>query len=69
MNEEQLGYMWRDLSATPRDRILQVILEAVLQAKPDQALCQVAREILLEDRRKRRGDDMLNPERNKEGHM
>ena len=34
MNEEQLGSMWRDFSDTPPARILQVILDAVLQAKP-----------------------------------
>ena len=50
-------------------RILQVILEALLQAKPYQALCQVPLEILVEDRMKRRGGNLLNLGRNKEERM
>ena len=56
MNEEQLGSMWRDLSGMPPTRILQVILEAFLQAKPDQAIGKVYWEILVDNRRKRRGE-------------
>ena len=59
MNEEPLGSMWRDLSETPPARILQVILEAVLKSKPNQDLCQMDWYILVEDRRRRRGDNML----------
>ena len=40
MNEEQLGLMSRDLSEIPPDRVLQAMLEAVLQAKPKQAIGQ-----------------------------
>ena len=54
---------------TPPVRIFKVILEAVLKSQPYQALVQVAQKILVEDRMKRRGDDTLNPERNKEGRM
>ena len=49
MNKEQLGSMWRNLSATPLARILWVISEAVLQAKPDQAIGQADQEILVEN--------------------
>ena len=64
MNDEQLETIWRDLSERPPDSILQVVLEAVLQAKPDQATGRVDWEILLDNRSKRRGDNMLNPGRN-----
>ena len=57
MNKEQLGSMWREFSATPPARILKLILEAVLQAKPDQDLCQVDQEILIEDKSK--GDKII----------
>ena len=52
---------------TTTARIFQVILEAVLQAQPNQDLGQVAWKIVVEDRRKKRGDNLLNPGRNKEG--
>ena len=69
MNEEKLGYMERDLSATPPASILQVILEAVIQAKTDQDIGQGDWEILLDNRRKRRGKDTLKPIRRKKGRM
>ena len=40
IKEEQLGSMWRDFSVTSPARMLQVILKAVLQAKPDQDIIQ-----------------------------
>ena len=64
MNEEQLGLIWIDLSLTTPVRIFQVVLESVLQAKPNQALRQVDQGILVENR-KRRGDNLLDPGRNK----
>ena len=69
MNEEQLGSMWRDLSATPSARILQVILEAVLQDPLNQALGKVDWKILVKDIRKRSGGGQLNLGRKKEGLM
>ena len=57
------------MSDTPPVRILQAILEEFLQAKPDQAICQGDRYILVDNRRKRRGDDMLKTGRKKEGRM
>ena len=38
MNEEQLGLMWKYLSATPPARIMQVFLDEVLQTKPFQVI-------------------------------
>ena len=57
------------MSATPPAIMLQVILESVLQDKPDQVIGQGDREILVDNRSKRRGDNMLKPRRNKEGRM
>ena len=59
--------MRRELSETPPARILQVILEAVLQAKLKQAIGREDQETLVENKRKRRGDDMMKPGSNKEG--
>ena len=67
MNQEQLGVMLRYLSVMPPTRILQVILETVLQAKPDQVIGQGYQEILADNRSKRRGKDLLRPGRTKEG--
>ena len=53
------------MSATPSARILQVVLDEVLQAKPDQFIGQRCWEILGDNRRKRRGEDMLKPGRTK----
>ena len=53
----------------PPTRILQVILEAVLQTKPDQVIGQGDREILVDKRRRNRDEDMLKPGRNKEGQV
>ena len=64
-----MGSIWRDFSATPPDRIFQVILEAVLQDKPDKYLCHLDREILVEDRRKVICDNLLKPGRTKEGRV
>ena len=69
MNEEQLVSMWRYLSETPPVRILQVILEAFLQAQLNQDLFQVDHNILLEDIIKSRGDHLLNPGIRKERRM
>ena len=44
-----------------------MILEAVLEANANQDLRQVARDIFVEDIRKRRGGDILKPGRTKEG--
>ena len=57
--------MWRYLSVMPPPRILHVVLEAVLQAKPEQSFCQVDWEILVLNRRKSRGDDLLKLGRKK----
>ena len=61
--------MWRDLSATPPDRIFQVILETFLHAKPNQARGQVDCDILVYNIRKSRGGYMLKPGSKKEGRM
>ena len=68
-NKEQLVLIQRDLLGIPPDRKLQVILEEVLQAKPYQAIGQGDWEILLDNRRKRRGNNILKPLSNKEGQM
>ena len=69
IDEEYLGSMWRDLSATPPARILQAILKAFLQAKTKHAIGQEDWGTLVENIRKRRGDDLMKSGSNKEGRM
>ena len=57
------------MSATPPTRILQVILEAVLQTEPDQFIGQGDQDILVDNRRKIRGKYILKPGRTKEGRV
>ena len=53
----------------PPARILQVIIEEFLQDQPYQASGHVYQKILVKKIRRRIGEDLLNPGRNKEGHM
>ena len=46
-----------------------MILEAVLQAKPDQAIGQGDKAMLVDNRSKRRGNYMLKPGRKRGGQM
>ena len=46
-----------------------MILEAVLQAQLDRSSVHMEWKILVEARRKRRGDNLLKTGRNKEGQM
>ena len=69
MNEEQFGTMWINFSATPPARILQVILEAVLQDQPDRVSYQGYSDISLESRRKRRSDNIVKLGMDKVGRM
>ena len=69
MNEEQLGSMCRNLSETPPARILQVILGAVLQTGPNQAIGPGDWEIRVDKGRKSRDEDLLKPGRIKGGRV
>ena len=69
MNEEQLWSIWKDLSATPLSRILQVVLEAVLQNKSEQVIGQGDHDIQVDMRRKKRGGDLLKLGRTNEGKI
>ena len=55
------------MSETPPARILQVILDTLLQAKTDQAIGKGDWYILVDNRRKRRRNDLSKPERKKKG--
>ena len=69
MNDKKLWSMWRDLSATPPARILRVILEAVLQTGTNKAIGSGNLDIWVDKGRKRRGEDLLKPERVKGGRV